>query len=43
MELLDAMSEREAALMVLNAEPGRRTGRWAGGEGAALGRSRFDE
>ena len=43
MELLDVMSEREAALMVLNAEPGRRTGRWAGGEGAALGRSRFDE
>jgi peptidoglycan hydrolase-like protein with peptidoglycan-binding domain len=42
MELLDAMSERETALMVLNAEPGGRTGRWTGGARAALSRSRPD-
>ena len=42
MDLLDEMSEREAALVVLNAEPGRRTGRWAGGERAAIGRRRID-
>jgi peptidoglycan hydrolase-like protein with peptidoglycan-binding domain len=42
MELLDVMSERETALVVLNADPGRRTGRWAGGDRAALGRRRID-
>jgi peptidoglycan hydrolase-like protein with peptidoglycan-binding domain len=42
MELLDVMSGRETALVVLNADPGRRTGRWAGDDRAALGRRRFD-
>jgi peptidoglycan hydrolase-like protein with peptidoglycan-binding domain len=43
MDLLDAMSERESALVVLNAGPGRRSGRWASRDRAALGRRRFDE
>jgi peptidoglycan hydrolase-like protein with peptidoglycan-binding domain len=42
MELLDVMSERETALVVLNTEPGGRTGRWTGDDRAALGRTRFD-
>jgi DNA invertase Pin-like site-specific DNA recombinase len=42
MDLLDAMSERETALVVLNADPGGRTGRWANGDRTALGRRRID-
>lgn len=43
MDLLDAMSERETALVVLNSGPGRRSGRWAARDRAALARRRFDE
>jgi hypothetical protein len=41
MELLDAMSEHETALVVLNADPGGRTGRWAR-DHAAIGRRPSD-
>jgi peptidoglycan hydrolase-like protein with peptidoglycan-binding domain len=40
-ELLDAMAERGTPLLVLNAGPGRSTGRWSSGE-RALGRRRWD-
>ena len=43
MELLDSMSERETALVVLNADPGPRTGRWVRHDRVALERRPSDE